>query len=172
MTEIVELSADEVRAAARKLAQLLLDAHASGMALGLAGPLSREHAESVWHETASRLDPARHVLLVAREDGGAVVGTVQIVRASSENGGHRAEIQRLAVRAERRGTGLGRALLAAAVERSRGLGLRVLWLTTHAGTGSDRFYESVGWTRLGAVPLYSARPDGSLADGAFYYLEL
>jgi hypothetical protein len=41
-----------------------------------------------------------------------------------------------------------------------------------AGTGSDRFYESVGWTRLGALPLYSARPDGSLADGAFYYLEL
>jgi hypothetical protein len=35
--EIAELSADEVRAAADELAQLLLDAHASNMALGLPG---------------------------------------------------------------------------------------------------------------------------------------
>jgi len=69
------------------------------------------------------------VLLAARDDG-AVVGTVQIVRADSENGQHRGEIQRLAVRADRRGSGVGRALLEAAVERSRGLGLRLLWLTT------------------------------------------
>ncbi len=170
--EIVELSGDEVRAAAGELAQLLLDAHASNMALGLAGPLSREHAKSVWDETAARLEPSSHVLLAARDENRAVVGTVQIVRATSENGGHRAEIQRLAVRADRRGSGLGRALLEAAVERSRALGLRVLWLTTHADTGSDRFYESVGWSRLGALPLYSARPDGTLADGALYYLEL
>ena len=168
---IVELSPDEVRAAAGELAQLLLDAHASNMALGLMGPLSREHAESVWHDTAARLDPSGHVLLAAREDG-AIVGTVQIVRAASENGGHRAEIQRLAVRGDRRGTGLGRALLEAAVERSRELGLRLLWLTTHSGTGSDRFYEAVGWRRLGTLPRYSASPDGELADAAFYYLEL
>ena len=169
--EIVELSAGEVRAAADELAQLLLDAHASNMALGLAGPLSREHAAKVWHDTAGLLDPACHVLLAAREDG-RVFGTVQIVRATSENGGHRAEIQRLAVLGDRRGAGIGRALLGAAAERARALGLRVLWLTTHADTGSDLFYAAAGWTRLGVVPLYSARPDGTLAGGAFYYLEL
>jgi GNAT superfamily N-acetyltransferase len=169
--EIVELSADEVRAAADELGRLLLDAHEANMALGLAGPLTAEHAREVWTETAAKLDPGQRVLLVARERG-AVVGTVQIVRAEAENGGHRAEIQRLAVRADRRGSGLGRALLEAAVERSRGLGLRLLWLTTHEDTGSDRFYEAVGWTRLGAMPLYSARPDGTLTGGALYYLVL
>ena len=169
--EIVELSAGEVRAAAEELGRLLLDAHDAGMALGLAGPLSVEHAREVWLETAAKLDPLRRVLLVAREDG-AVVGTVQIVRADSENGRHRAEVQRLAVRADRRGSGVGRALLEAAVHRARGLGLRLLWLTTHEDTGSDRFYEAVGWARLGAMPLYSARPDGTLAGGAIYYLVL
>ena len=169
--EIVELSADEARTAAEELGGLLLGAHEAGMALGLAGPLTAEHAREVWLETAARLDPASRVLLAAVEDG-VVVGTVQIVRAESENGQHRAEIQRLAVRAERRGTGVGRALLEAAVERSRGLRLRLLWLTTHEDTGSDRFYEAVGWTRLGAMPLYSARPDGTLAGGAMYYLVL
>jgi GNAT superfamily N-acetyltransferase len=169
--EICELSADDVRAAAEELGRLLLDAHASGMALGLAGPLTPERARDVWVETAVKLDARRRVLLVAREDG-AVVGTVQIVRAESENGQHRAEIQRLAVRADRRGAGIGRALLAAAVDRSRRMGLRLLWLTTHEDTASDRFYASAGWTRAGAMPLYSARPDGALAGGAFYYLVL
>jgi hypothetical protein len=60
----------------------------------------------------------------------------------------------------------------AAVGRAKQMGLRLLWLTTHAGTGSDAFYEAVGWTRLGTLPLYSARPDGTLAAAAFYYLEL
>jgi acetyltransferase len=169
--EIAELSADEVRAAADELGRLLLDAHASGMALGLAGPLTAEHAREVWVETAATLDARKRVLLVARE-AGAVVGTVQIVRAESENGQHRAEIQRLAVRSDRRGAGIGRALLAAAAEHSREMGLRLLWLTTHEDTGSDRFYEAVGWTRLGAMPLYSARPDGTLAGGAIYYIVL
>ena len=169
--EVVELSADEVRAAASELGRLLLDAHEANMALGLAGPLTEEHARDVWVETAGRLDPRGRVLLVTRENG-LVVGTVQIVRAESENGQHRAEIQRLAVRADLRGSGIGRALLDAAVERSRKLGLRLLWLTTHEDTGSDRFYEAVGWTRLGAMPLYSVRPDGTLKGGAMYYLVL
>jgi GNAT superfamily N-acetyltransferase len=111
--EIAELSADEVRSAADELAQLLLDAHASNMALGLRGPLTREHARETWLDTAARLDPERRVLLAAREDG-TVVGTVQVVRADAENGSRRAEIVRLAVRGDRRGRGIGRALLEAA----------------------------------------------------------
>jgi GNAT superfamily N-acetyltransferase len=169
--EIVELSPDEVRASAGDLARLLLDAHAANMALGLAGPLTEQHARDVWLDTASLLDPDDRVLLAARLDG-AAVGTVQIVRAGAENGRHRAEIVRLAVRGDLRGQGVGRALLGAAVERGRAMGLRVLWLTTHAGTGSDRFYEAVGWSRLGTLPAYSARPDGTLAGSAFYYVEL
>jgi ribosomal protein S18 acetylase RimI-like enzyme len=168
--EIVELSGDEVRAAADALAQLLLDAHASNMALGLAGPLTRERARAAWLETSDRLGPDR-VLLAARE-GGEIVGSVQVVRATAENGRHRGEIQRLAVRADRRGSGLGRGLLEAAAERARADGLRLLWLTTHSGTEADGFYESAGWTRVGEMPSYSQRPDGTLAANAFYYLEL
>jgi GNAT superfamily N-acetyltransferase len=169
--EIVELSPDEVRASADDLARLLLDAHASNMSLGLPGPLTDVRAREVWHETAALLDPERRVLLAARTDG-AVVGTVQIARADAENGRHRAEVQRLAVRTSARGEGIGRALMEAAVERARAMGLRLLWLTTHTDTGSDRFYAAVGWTRLGTLPQYSERPDGTLAGAAFYYLEL
>lgn len=166
--EIAELSPDEVRAAAEELGRLLLDAHASNMALGLAAPLGAERARTVWVETAARLAPGRRVLLAAREDG-AVVGTVQIARAEAENGRHRAEIQRLAVRGDRRGAGIGRALLEAAVERARADGLRLLWLSTHENTGADGFYEATGWSRLGVIPAYAERPDGTLAGNVFYY---
>ena len=168
--EIADFSPAEVRRAADELAQLLLGAHDSNMALGLAAPLTAERARAVWLDTAGRLGADR-VLLAALDDG-AVVGSVQLVRSAAENGRHRAEIQRLAVRSDRRGSGIGRALLEAAVRRARESGLRLLWLTTHEGTGADGFYEAAGWTRAGAIPSYAERPDGSLAGNVFYYLEL
>lgn len=168
---IRQLTSAEVCASADEFAQLLLDAHASGMALGLAPPLTPERAAEEWLATAARLDPDDRVLLAAHDDG-RVVGTVQIVRASSENGTHRAEIQRLAVRAEIRGRGIGRALLEAAAERARAMGLTLLWLTTHADTDADRIYERCGWTRLGVMPGYAMRPDGAIVGNVFYYLEL
>jgi ribosomal protein S18 acetylase RimI-like enzyme len=168
--EIVELSRDDVRRAVDELAQLLLDAHAANMALGLAAPLTEQRAVEAWMATAARLDADR--LLLAAVDGDEIVGTVQLVRASADNGRHRAEIQRLAVRADRRGAGIGRALLAAAVDRARALGLKLVWLTTHDGTAASGFYESAGWTRVGVMPSYSQRPDGTLAANVFYCREL
>jgi acetyltransferase len=170
--EIVDLGPADVQASLDDLAGLLLDAHASNMALGLAGPLTPDRARLAWVETAEQLDPERRVLLGARDEAGRIVGTVQIVRAAADNGARRAEIVRLAVRGDLRGQGLGRALLDAAVERARALELRLLWLSTHADTAADDFYERCGWTRVGVMPAYSQRPDGALVANAFFCLEL
>jgi GNAT superfamily N-acetyltransferase len=168
---IVELSPGDVEAAADELGQLLVDAHASGMALGLTAPLDLERAAGTWRSTAALLDPQDRVMLGARLDS-VLVGVVQIVRAPAENGAHRAEIVRFAVRADQRGHGVGRALLEAAAVRARTMGLTLLWLSTHAGTDSDRIYERLGWTRMGTMPGYSVNPGGVAVASAFYYLEL
>ena len=168
---VVELDADAVEAHLDDLAQLLLDAHASNMALGLAPELTRERAADAYRQTASRLEPGERILLGAF-DGNTVVGAVHLARAAAENGRHRAEIQRLVVGAGSRGRGAGRMLMEAAVGEARRLGLRLLWLMTHEGTAADRIYERLGWSRLGVVPGYSTRPDGSLTGNAYYYLEL
>jgi GNAT superfamily N-acetyltransferase len=168
---IEELSAPEVVAAADELAQLLLDAHASGMSLGLAAPLTAERAADEWRATAAGLDPHDRIFLVAREEG-SIVGTVQIVRAAAENGRHRAEIKRFAVGAAHRGRGIGRVLLEAAVDRARAMGLTLLWLSTHADTDSDRIYARLGWTRMGVMPGFATSPDGAIVGNVFYYLEL
>jgi len=162
--EIVELSPDEVRAAADELGRLLLDAHESNMALGLAAPLTREVAADTWRNLSG-------VLLAAIEDG-VVVGAVNLAPTATPNGRHRAEIQKLAVRGDRRGAGIGAALLDAAAERARELGLRLLWLTTHADTRSDSFYVKRGWVRSGVIPEWSQAPDGRYATNAFFYLQL
>jgi hypothetical protein len=62
--------------------------------------------------------------------------------------------------------------MSAAVEHARALGLRLLWLSTHAGTDADRIYPRLGWTRSGVIPDYAVLPSGELADNAFFYLKL
>jgi len=162
--EIVELDAAGVERHADELAQLLLDAHESNMALGMAAPLTREVAADAWR----RLSGA----LFAAVDDGVVVGAVNLAPSTTPNGRHRAEVQKLAVRLDRRGGGIGAALLAAAVERARAMELRLLWLTTHAGTRSDAFYVRRGWTRMGVMPEYSVAPDGRFVTNVFFYLQL
>ena len=76
------------------------------------------------------------------------------------------------MRADRRGEGLGRALLEAAVAHARTVGLTLLWLTTHVETDAEAIYERLGWTRAGSFPNWAERPDGSLAANSLWYLEL
>jgi GNAT superfamily N-acetyltransferase len=162
--EIVELDAAGVEEHADELAQLLLDAHESNMALGMAAPLTPDVAADAWRRLSG--------VLLAAIDGGVVVGAVNLAPSTTPNGRHRAEVQKLAVRLDRRGGGIGAALLDAVAERAREQGLRLLWLTTHADTRSDGFYVARGWTRMGVMPEYSQAPDGRYATNAFFYLQL
>jgi acetyltransferase len=168
---ILELDAAGVESHVAELAQLLLDAHAAGMALGLAPSLTLAGAEAAWLEVAGALEPGERIQWAAF-DGGRIVGAVHLARATTANGRHRAEVQRLVVRADARGRGAGRALMTAAVEHAQGLGLRLLWLSTHAGTDADRIYPRLGWTRSGEIPDYAVLPNGDLAANSFYFLKL
>jgi acetyltransferase len=65
---------------------------------------------------------------------------------------HRAEVLRLMVRPDLRGRGLGRELLAAAVDHAAGLGLEQLFLSARGGTTLPSFYSKLGWTQVGVFP--------------------
>jgi uncharacterized membrane protein len=96
---VEELSAAAVEGQLDALGQLLLDAHDSGMALGLAAPLSLDGARAAYEDTAARLAPGERLLLGAF-DGDELVGAVQLNRSDAGNGRHRAEVRRLVVRAD------------------------------------------------------------------------
>jgi GNAT superfamily N-acetyltransferase len=140
----------------------------AGMALGAAPGTDIEGLER-WHRVALA-EPGR-IVLVAEVDG-EVVGMAQLALSGAANAPHRAEVQRVAVAVRLRGRGVGRHLMAAAEEAAVELGLTLLWLTTHDESDACSFYEAVGYTRLGVMPGYSLRPDGSVSPAAFYFKEL
>ena len=141
------------------------------MALGSLEKVRQATLERSYRDVVSGLDDARRLLLVG-EDGEAIVAMAQLAFSRETNADHRAEVQRVAVGVESRGGGVGRGLMSAVEAAAREHGVTLLWLTTHDGTDACRFYESVGYTKLGVMPDYSRRPDGTLWPGAFYFRRL
>jgi len=91
-------------------------------------------------------DPA-HELWVVEEEG-RVVALLQLsfLPGLTYRGGLRAQIEGVRVAADRRGTGLGRRFLRAAVERARERGAVLVQLTTDGRRPEAlRFYESLGF---------------------------
>lgn len=141
------------------------------MALGTLDSMGRGVLERSYREVVAALADRERLLLVA-EEGGEIVGMAQLVFSGATNADHRAEVQRVAVAADARGRGIGRQLMAALEKAARENGVTLLWLTTHDATAACVFYEAIGYKRLGTMPNYSRRPDGSLWPGAFYFKEL
>jgi len=143
----------------------------AGMALGAAGTAVAGTLRRSYHDAVDRLDDRKRLLLVA-ERRGELVGMAQLVFSGVGNAAHRAEVQRVAVGEAARGAGIGARLMRALEEAAVQRGVTLLWLTTHDQTGACGFYEAIGYTKLGVMPNYSRRPDGTLWPGAFYFREL
>jgi ribosomal protein S18 acetylase RimI-like enzyme/catechol 2,3-dioxygenase-like lactoylglutathione lyase family enzyme len=101
-------------------------------------------------------------VLVARA-GERLVGHVQLVEGAD---GHTAEVKNIAVAAAHRGRGVGRALLAAALDRARAQGRSTVTVATAtADVGALRFYQRAGF-RMRAVERDAFVPaTGYAADG-------
>ena len=91
-------------------------------------------------------DP-RNELIVA-DDAGAVVGTCQLTftPSLSRRGAERMTIEAVRVRSDTRGRGIGRAMMAWALDRGRERGCGLAQLTTDKRrTDAQRFYASLGF---------------------------
>jgi ribosomal protein S18 acetylase RimI-like enzyme len=108
-------------------------------------------------------------LLVAREDHGGLVGSVQLELALRPNALHRAEVQKVMVLTTARRRGIGRALMVAVEVEARRLGRTTLVLDTREGDPSERLYLGVGYQCAGIIPRYAKSATGVLDGSAFYY---
>lgn len=91
-------------------------------------------------------DPRYELLVV--EISGEVVATAQLgfLPSLTHVGGERAQIEGVRVAASRRGTGIGRALLAFMIDRAQERGCRMVQLTTDKRRSeARRFYEGLGF---------------------------
>ncbi|MGY1769608.1 N-acetyltransferase family protein [Blastococcus sp. SYSU D00813] len=112
---------------------------------GPADPLPEEYRRAF---AAIRDDP-RHRLVVAEDDDGAILATLQLsfLPHLVRRGGERAQVEAVRVAAGQRGSGVGRRLLTWAVEEARARGCVLVQLTTDAARpDAHRFYEGLGFT--------------------------
>jgi GNAT superfamily N-acetyltransferase len=156
---------------ARDLADLLIDAIASGAAVSFLATLTVGDAEAWWRRTVSEGNP-RAIFLAARDETG-IVGTVQLHPAWAPNQPHRGEIAKLLVHRRARRTGLGTRLMEAIENEARRDGYRLLTLDAKAGAEAELLYRKLGWIHAGTIPGYALDPDGrSSHDAVIFYRNL
>jgi GNAT superfamily N-acetyltransferase len=90
----------------------------------------------------------RNQLLAVAEEGGELVGTLQLtfIPGLMFRGAWRGQIESVRVASARRGQGVGAAMIGWAVERCRDRGCRVVQLMSAISrTDAHRFYERLGF---------------------------
>jgi GNAT superfamily N-acetyltransferase len=114
----------------------------------VAGAVTAEAADAACWAAFEAIDAdPRNELIVADQDG-TVVGTCQLTftPSLSRRGAERMTIEAVRVRADLRGRGVGRAMMAWSVERARECGCGLVQLTTdRRRTDAHRFYASLGF---------------------------
>ncbi|CAL9634422.1 GNAT family N-acetyltransferase [Streptomyces sp. NPDC057837] len=150
------------------LADLLAATVNGGASVGFLAPLGRAEALAWWRERAREVAAGR-LAVWAAPDGDRVLGTVSLAFPAKPNSRHRAELVKLMVHPDARGRGLGRRLLATAENAAAAAGITLLHLDTETGSPAERLYRSAGWTPVGVIPDYAARPDGAPAATTIYY---
>ena len=114
-----------------------------------AGPPKAEDPSDVdrYRVALAEIEAAGGEVLVA-EQGAEVVGVCQLLvfRHLQGRGGRCAELESVHVHPDHRGCGIGRTLVAAAVERARVLGCYRVQLTSdRRRSEAHRFYEHIGF---------------------------
>ena len=140
------------------------------------------HSTAIWNETtvdtANRLawladrQRAGYPVLVAVDPDGEVLGYASFGDWRAFDGYRHTVEHSVYVRGDRRGHGIGRALLVALIERARDIGKHVMVAGIEAGnTPSIRLHESLGFATTGLLRQVGAK-FGTWLDLAFLQLTL
>src|SRR5258706_11479294 len=108
---ILPFTPEEAERDMQQLANLLMDAVASGASIGFMPPLEESEALNYWRSVIAAMRDGSRILLVAA-DGDLIQGSVQIGLEMRANGNHRAEAMKLSVHGRAARQGLPRALMA------------------------------------------------------------
>jgi GNAT superfamily N-acetyltransferase len=165
------LVAERFAEAIPELAELLVDAVATGASVGFLPPFTAVDAERWWRTLTDDVVAGRVLVLLLRVSGRAQ-GTAQLRLAQLPNARHRAEVAKVLVHSSARRHGYGRMLMDAVDAAARKAGRRLLILDTLRDTDAERLYTRMGWTRAADIPGYAEIPNGRFAATTIFYKEL
>lgn len=152
------------------LADVLVDCVEGGASVGFMLPMTRAKALAFWRKVADSAAREERILIVA-EEGGRIVGTVQVVLDLPENQPHRADVAKMQVHRSQRRKGVGEALMRAAETAAKEAGRTLLVLDT-ASAEAERLYERCGFRRVGTIPDFALLPQGGYCDTVVFYKAL
>ena len=156
----------------RGLSDVLIDCVEGGASVSFMQPMSRAKADAFWRTAAASVARGERVVLVAEDDAGTIVGTVQVILDQPENQPHRGDIAKMLVHRRVRRRGVGAALLAAVERSALSAGKTLLVLVTVTGSDAERLYARHGWERCGQIPNYALWPDGTPCTTTIYFKSL
>jgi len=118
--------------------------------LGRARERLEDPLPSVYYDAFARLSSDPNIQLVVAEEGGNVVGCLQlcILPGLSSQGASRGLIEDVRVTYDRRSRGLGEQLVQWALSEAKARGCKLVELLTHhTRVDAQRFYERLGFAR-------------------------
>ncbi len=169
---IEQLSSIDDDATYKQLADTLIETVAGGGSISFMHPVSMEKALAFWRNIAVSVTKGERILLVARDAGGDIIGTVQSIVAQPENQPHRADIAKMMVHPRARRRGIAEALMREIERLTFAAGKTVLVLDTETGKAASHLYTKLGWQAAGDIPDYALLPHGGLCSTTYFYKRL
>ena len=168
---IERVEASDAAAVLPALTDVLLDCVEGGASVSFMAPLSRDKADAFWRSVLESAARGERIVLVARDAGRSISGTVQVVLAQPENQPHRGDVAKMLVHRRARRQGLGEALMRAAEQQALQAGKTLLVLDT-ASDSAERLYTRAGWIECGRIPGYALLPNGEPCATTYFYKQI
>ena len=168
---ILLLTPEQAMARRAALVDLLIAVVEAGASVNFVQPMTRAKAEAWWADALAEHACGARLIFVAETDE-RLDGTVHLVPARQENQCHRADLAKMLVHPRAQRQGLGAALMRAAEGEARRIGRTLLTLDTETGSAGERLYARLGWTKVGEIPGYAMRADGSTCDPASFFFKV
>lgn len=147
------------------LGVLLHDCVHTGAAVSFILPFSHEDAEAFWRDKVfPAVEAGMSRVLIARNERGRIIGTVQLDLAMPPNQPHRGEIKKLLVHPLERRSGIARLLMTGIENEARAAKRTLLTLDT-ASPAAEQLYSSLGYVRVGVIPRFSLHPETLALEG-------
>jgi GNAT superfamily N-acetyltransferase len=167
LTEIVRWRPDaqSLERDVRSLGNLLHDCVHTGAAVSFILPFTHDEAAAFWRdEVFPAVEAGTSRVLIAHNERGRIIGTVQLDLAMPPNQPHRGEIKKLLVHPLERRSGVARLLMTGIEEQARSANRTLLTLDT-ASAAAEQLYASLGYVRVGVIPRFSLHPETRELEG-------
>lgn len=152
-----------------QLSETLIEAVASGGSISFMHPVSREKANAFWTKIGDDVKRGERILLVARDENGVVIGTVQSVIDLPENQPHRADIAKMMVHPRARRQGVAEALMREIEQLTFAAGKTLMVLDTETDAAASYLYTKLGWQVAGHIPDFALKPHGGFCSTTYMY---